>query len=153
MSRRLAVRAAWFAAIVVVTLVAALRIVATWNVRNGAADVAEDVLEARSPAGLELTWSCNEYVATAPLSTAEADDFLDLLGHDLMALGFERVTHRHYQRGRVDSLDFDVVTVDPVLPEADHATIRMSVFDTDSSVCLPAILARDVGVPATDALD
>ena len=153
MSRRLAVRAAWFAAIVVVTLVAALRIVPTWNVRNGAADVAEEILAARSLAGLKLTWSCNEYVATAPLGTAATDDFLGLLGDDLMALGFERVTHRHYQRERADSLDFDLVTVDPVVPEADHATIRMSVFDTDSSVCLPATLARDVGLPATDGLE
>ncbi|GBE25483.1 hypothetical protein BMS3Bbin02_01769 [bacterium BMS3Bbin02] len=140
----------WTGVGVVVLLLVAFAVTRpTWNVRNGSAEVAEFVIEARVFDGFEtdIVWNCDTYVATVGLPAGvDHWSYVNTLSDRLTGIGFARLTRYEYQHDRADSLDFDTVSVDPPTgEEAATATVRMTVFDTDSTFCIPKRLAVPLG--------
>jgi len=124
---------------------AALRPIATWQVRNGSAQVATFVLDSDIPDNFatDVVWNCDTYVATIRVpNDLNHYQFVELLGERFTSIGFKRSTRYAYQRDRTDMLDFDMLAIDrPAAENTRVATVRMTVFDTDSSFCIPRLLA------------
>lgn len=135
----------WIVFGVVLLLLGVVRTIPTWQVRSGSAQVAEFIIGAGTFADYDtdIAWECDSYVATVRLPEGlDHWEYVESLGNPLTEIGFERLTHYEYQRDRADSLDFDTVSVEPRNDtDVSMARVHMSVFDTDSSFCIPERLA------------
>lgn len=139
----------WIAIVVVIIVVGAgVQIVATWQVRNGSAQVATFVLDSGvfDDFDTDVVWDCDTYVATIRIpEELNHYQFVESLSERFTSLGFERTTRYEYQRDRTDMLDFDMLSIDrPAAEDTRIATVRMTVFDTDSSFCIPSLLAPTI---------
>jgi hypothetical protein len=123
---------------VVIGLIALLSLLPTWQVRSGATEVAESVLDRGLIADSDPSfgWSCYEHVATMePPEGLTVREYGREIGSRLESLGFEPVGGGgHYHRERDDDLDFDDVRIDDDDP--DPLTVAIGVFDIDSALCL-----------------
>lgn len=139
--------------LIVVFLAVGARLVPTWQVRNGSAQVAGNVLDAGvfDAATASVVWDCNEYVATVDIpELLNHYEYTEVLSTRFIDLGFERINRHLYHREREDSLDFDVVSIDQQSSESTRtAIVHMTVFDIDSSFCVPNQFVDDPG--ATDS--
>jgi hypothetical protein len=132
---------------VVIGLVTLLFLRPTWQVRNGATEVAESALDSGLVADSHpsIGWSCHEHVATMePPDGLTVREYGREIGSRLESLGFEPVTGGRYHRERDDDLDYDEVRIEDDDP--DILTLAFGVFDIDSALCLPSVLA-----PAVDS--
>lgn len=135
--------------VVLVVAICAALLVPTWQVRNGAAEVANDVIDSGAFDGYDatVTWNCDGHVANVRLPDGVTHrEYSSTLGEHLVDNGYSKYGSYLFHRPRTDSLDFDeVVIVQPDSHDATTAQVLMTVFDTDSTVCIPSFLARSVG--------
>jgi len=117
---------------------------ATWTVRGGAAEVTEEAIEADFLAGLdaEIHWDCQSFIATGqPTEGVTNDEYLSRLRTRLESLGYEAYDHRHYAQERDDMLDANYIFIDVI---DDRIEVEFTIFDTDSALCTPNILAKRI---------
>jgi len=128
-----------------VLLYVGVHVAASWQVRNGAAQVAESLAASEILDDVSLRWDCNGYTATfavPPGITPTAH--LAALTVQLRELGFEQLTRRHYQQPRGDDLDANEVIFDPIGDDDTELVAHLSVFDLDSSWCLAPMFAKTI---------